>query len=276
MAEDKKAFVVYADWESQFDLLSDEEAGKLIKHIFSYVNDKNPEFDKNDRLLNMAFEPIKKQLKRDLRKYEIIKEKRAEAGRKSAELRAQQSQQMSTSVDFVEHNSTNTNKAQQSSTNPTVTDKVIDTGKVTVTGTDIVTDTVKDTVTVTEREINNTGDPPTQKFSQSFSKQPIETLKKKCSGYSEWLTVIAKKNSLTMLGVLEWLDAFELNLLGQGKTEESESEFKNYFNSWVTSEIRKGRSPTVKNESKDAPKKTVEQIAQEVIIKKYGNRAYEG
>lgn len=82
MAQEKKAFVVYADWESQFDLLSDEEAGKLIKHIFSYVNDKDPEFSKDERLLTMAFEPIKKQLKRDLKKYETIKIKRAEAGKK--------------------------------------------------------------------------------------------------------------------------------------------------------------------------------------------------
>jgi len=43
MAENKKAVIVYADWIEQFEALNDEEAGKLIKHIFRYVNDLNPE-----------------------------------------------------------------------------------------------------------------------------------------------------------------------------------------------------------------------------------------
>lgn len=79
MAKDKKSFVGYCDWRNTFDLLSDDEAGKLIKHFFAYVNDEDPVLD--DRLLQMAFEPIKTQLKRDLSKYEEVKRKRAEAGR---------------------------------------------------------------------------------------------------------------------------------------------------------------------------------------------------
>ena len=43
MAENKKSFVAYADWKETFDALSDEKAGQLIKHIFAYVNDENPE-----------------------------------------------------------------------------------------------------------------------------------------------------------------------------------------------------------------------------------------
>lgn len=257
MAEDKKAFVVYTDWESQFNLLSDEEAGKLIKHIFSYVNDQNPEFEANDRLLIMAFEPIKKQLKRDLKRYETIKQKRSEAGRKSAEQRATQAQQNptnSTSVDFVQH----------SSTNPTVT------------VTDIVKDkvTVIDTVTVKEREINNNSNPPTKTF-QSFGKKPIKKLKEDCAGHSTWLESIGMKNSLLMPQVLEWFEAFCVHLVSVGKEEETEQEFKRYCSSWISSEIRQGRKPVVENQSKDAPKKSHEEIAREVIIKKYGNRAYE-
>lgn len=67
MAEDKKSFVGYSDWISTFDMLSNEEAGKLIKHLLAYVNDKNPE-DLEDRVLKVAFEPIKNQLKRDFEK----------------------------------------------------------------------------------------------------------------------------------------------------------------------------------------------------------------
>ena len=60
MAENKKSFIAYADWVSVFNMLTDEEAGKLVKLIFSYVNDENPEVQ--DRVLKMAFEPINRNL----------------------------------------------------------------------------------------------------------------------------------------------------------------------------------------------------------------------
>jgi hypothetical protein len=68
MAEGKKSFVAYCDWQETFEELTDEEAGKLIKHLFNYVNDKNPEA--SDKLTKMCFIPIKQSLKRDLKKYE--------------------------------------------------------------------------------------------------------------------------------------------------------------------------------------------------------------
>jgi hypothetical protein len=42
MAENKKAFVAYCDWLESFEELTDEEAGKLAKHLFRYVNDLKP------------------------------------------------------------------------------------------------------------------------------------------------------------------------------------------------------------------------------------------
>lgn len=76
----KKSFVLYTDQREVFDELTDEDAGKLIKIIFAYVNDENPEV--NDRLLKVAFLPIKTQLKRDLVIWDEKKQQRAEAGRK--------------------------------------------------------------------------------------------------------------------------------------------------------------------------------------------------
>ena len=58
---------MYVDWISTFNKLDDDEAGRLIKHFFSYVNDLNPS---SDRLTELLFEPIKQQLKRDLKAYE--------------------------------------------------------------------------------------------------------------------------------------------------------------------------------------------------------------
>lgn len=73
MAVGKKNVIVYTDWISTFELLSDEEAGKLIKHFFRYVNDQEPE--PPDRLTEILFEPIKTTLKRDLDKWEVKAEK---------------------------------------------------------------------------------------------------------------------------------------------------------------------------------------------------------
>lgn len=104
MAENKKGFVLYADQKSIIDMLPNEKAGELIKHIFAYVNDENPV--NNDPLILMAFEPIKLQLKRDLIKWEDTRSKRSKAGIISAEKRKQQNQHMLTHVESVQHNST--------------------------------------------------------------------------------------------------------------------------------------------------------------------------
>lgn len=68
MAKDKKSFLLYCDLIHTVKKLSDEQAGKLLKHILSYVNDENPVA--NDVIIDLVFEPIKQQLKRDLKKYE--------------------------------------------------------------------------------------------------------------------------------------------------------------------------------------------------------------
>ncbi len=85
MAEDKKSFVVYSDWYGVFKEIPDDLAGKLIKHIFSYVNDENPQSD--DFMINALFSQIKNTLKRDLEKWESQKKQRSEAGKRSAEKR---------------------------------------------------------------------------------------------------------------------------------------------------------------------------------------------
>ena len=92
MAENKKGFVLYADQKSIIDMLPNEKAGELLKHIFAYVNDENP--INEDPLINLAFEPIKLQLKRDLQKWQETRVKRSVAGSISAEKRKQQNQQV--------------------------------------------------------------------------------------------------------------------------------------------------------------------------------------
>ena len=71
MAENKPSFLLYNDQISTFEMLSNEEAGILIKHIYNYVNDRNPVLE--DRLLQVSFAQIKATLKRDLNKWEAGK-----------------------------------------------------------------------------------------------------------------------------------------------------------------------------------------------------------
>jgi len=92
MAKDKKSFILYCDQQGVFNKLPDEIAGKLIKHIFAYVNDENPPCD--DLLLTIAFEPIKTQLKRDLRKYEVYIDKQKENGAKGGRPKKEQETQI--------------------------------------------------------------------------------------------------------------------------------------------------------------------------------------
>jgi hypothetical protein len=79
MAEGKKSFILYCDQRGIFDKLPDEYAGRLIKHIFAYVNDEDPETD--DLVITMAFEGIKTALKRDLEKYRQYIEKQRVNGK---------------------------------------------------------------------------------------------------------------------------------------------------------------------------------------------------
>jgi hypothetical protein len=100
MAENKKGFLLYADYEELFDELEDVIAGKLIKHILKYVNDKQPTTE--NLVVNVAFIPIKRQLKRDLEKYEGKREQWSDAGKKSAEVRRLKKEQALTELTNVE------------------------------------------------------------------------------------------------------------------------------------------------------------------------------
>ena len=116
MATDKKSFILYADLIDNIDHLTNEEKGILFTHLLNYVNDKNPVLE--DRLILTAWKPIERQLKRDLKKFEQIKSKRSDAGKKSAELRALKKEEQAST------NPTSVESVQQCSTNPTVNDNV--------------------------------------------------------------------------------------------------------------------------------------------------------
>jgi hypothetical protein len=117
MAKGKKSFVLYTDQIGIFSKLTDEQAGLLIKHIYAYCNDEEP---KGDFVTELAFESIKQALKRDLRKFEDVKVKRSEAGKKSAEARKQQKATKSTSVKSVQQKATKSTVSVSDSVNVSV------------------------------------------------------------------------------------------------------------------------------------------------------------
>lgn len=144
--KDKSSFILYSDYIVTVNKLSDEQAGKLFKLILDYVNDKNPITD--DFILNLVFDPIKLQLKRDLADWVAKKEKRSEAGRiggeRSAEVKAIGKQTQAT-VETVKQNQAIVEIVEQEKpcqANQAVTDNVIG----------IVNDTVNVTVNDTDNE----------------------------------------------------------------------------------------------------------------------------
>lgn len=118
MAKDKKGFILYADLLETVKELSNKDAGELFKHILEYVNDLEPKT--TNSVVKLVSIPIKLQLKRDLKHWESVREKRSDAGKASAEKR----KQMSTSVKSVQQTSTNSTVID--TVNVTVNDKVKD------------------------------------------------------------------------------------------------------------------------------------------------------
>lgn len=103
MATDKPSFILYQDLIYTIEKVDDSTAGKLFKHILEYVNDRNP--DPDDILISVLFEPIKQQLKRDLRKYESRREK----NRENALKRWNNDQQNTMQEDAIASNGINRN-----------------------------------------------------------------------------------------------------------------------------------------------------------------------
>ena len=71
MSDKKKSFVLYTDLIHMVEKLPKDKAGELFLHILQYVNDLDP--DTEDMVIQIAFEPIKQQLKRDLEKLKVNK-----------------------------------------------------------------------------------------------------------------------------------------------------------------------------------------------------------
>ena len=79
MAENKKSFILYADLIHTVKKMNENDVSDLFIHILEYVNDENPKA--KSTLVDLVFEPIKQQLKRDLLKWDQTKIVRAKTGK---------------------------------------------------------------------------------------------------------------------------------------------------------------------------------------------------
>ncbi|MBR4555268.1 MAG: hypothetical protein IKO27_06700 [Ruminococcus sp.] len=78
---DNKSFLIYKDWKTAVDLLSNEQAGELFKALFAFaVNGESTQTNDAafDALLNIMFQ----QIERDGEKFEAVCQKRSENGKK--------------------------------------------------------------------------------------------------------------------------------------------------------------------------------------------------
>ena len=76
----KKSFLIYCDTIDDIDHLTDEEIGKLFRHILEYENGNEVEL--NDRLILTAWKPIKAKLDRDREKYKSVSKRNSDNAKK--------------------------------------------------------------------------------------------------------------------------------------------------------------------------------------------------
>ena len=270
MAENKKSFVLYADMLKSIEHLTNEEKGILFNHLLEYVNDKNPILE--DRLILTAWKPIELQLKRDLRKFEEVKAKRSDAGKRSAELKAQKKEEQnstnSTSVDFVQQTSTN------STDNDTVNDNDNDNENDNVNVSTDVDELKNDDDFLNFKilhfknysddfdfvfEIQKTKnllDEETDQNKKIYLSQVLNFLisekRKKVAPKKEnnhqqyidelkkstsWLEVTSMNNKASPEIIIEKLDEFEKFLKSITKLHPSQSEFLKHFVNWLPSKL---------------------------------------
>ena len=120
MADNKKSFILYADLIHTVKKMPPEKAGELLLTILEYVNDNNPEI--LDPYVDIVFEPIKQQLKRDLEKYEGKKKQWSDAGKRSADLKKEKKIQRTLTT--VEGRSTDSTVSGSGSGSVSVNDSV--------------------------------------------------------------------------------------------------------------------------------------------------------
>ena len=86
----KDSFILYTEQKAVIDKLTDEQAGKVIKAIYEYVETET--MPQLDNVLDLVIIPFKLALDRNKSKYEKVSKVRAEAGAKGGKQKKQKKQ----------------------------------------------------------------------------------------------------------------------------------------------------------------------------------------
>lgn len=205
MAENKKSFILYCDLIHMVKKLPEKTQAALFVLILEYVNDLNPEIN-DDILLEVAFEPIKHQLKRDLKRYEafIIKQSyNGKQGGRPPKPKPKKEKPKNPSLSYK----------TQKSLNDTVT----------------VNDT--DTVIVTDIE-NVDEEKKGGTLSPSSARKNINQLSKEFIEDSERKNLALKTLSITEPKLTELMIEFVQHLQLSKDTAKSETDFAKHFISY--------------------------------------------
>ena len=92
MATNKKSVLLYCDIIHTVEKMDNETAGVFFKHYLNYINDKNPTTD--NLIVDIAFESVKQNLKRDLKKWEGRANNSRENGKLGGRPKTQKTQQV--------------------------------------------------------------------------------------------------------------------------------------------------------------------------------------
>lgn len=201
MAEGKKSFVLYVDQQESWEDLTDQEAGQLIKHIFKYVNDQQPE-PPTDRVIKATWKPIQTTLKRDLKKFK----ERAERSRQNGALGGRPANP---------NKPTKPNGLINNPEEPTKPDS----------DSDSVSDSVSDIKDIT---------PEAQIFNLRLDLSKIETELLNSQSWKEQ-TVIAtrKQTGLNLNNINPAIKHFIAELKAKGETARTLNATKSYFINWI-------------------------------------------
>lgn len=212
MAENKKSFILYCDIIHTVKKLPKEKQADLFMTILEYVNDLNPNPD--DIIIEIAFEPIKHQLKRDLKRYEQKQAQRIEAGKRSAELRKEKEIQRSlTDVDGIQHAST---------VNVTVNDNVNGNDNVTVNG----------NVLHKCNERENILPPENKNF---YIK--TEDMESYMISDTKWFDVICMQNNWTEQQAKHQIHEFIKKLRAENVLEKHKNDCFSHFSNWINQKL---------------------------------------
>lgn len=141
----KKGFLIYQDTGALVNKLTDEQAGQLFKAIFAYESEE--ECPKLDAITDIVYETITAYLDRNREKYEKVRQKRSEAGKKGMEKRWNGI----TNDNKCYENITNDNKRYQTITNDNKRYQTI----TKITDRDRDNDSVRDNDNVSDRDRDN-------------------------------------------------------------------------------------------------------------------------